>query len=185
MIPEMTIKSPMFSVRARRNTVKIKKYTLDRIEKIFKEAVREYIKAAIAQMRVDTGMSVATFMPLAARVQYRQEVERLAIGGGAKRGHKYNAGDYPVPDNNAQYKSKAFGAKLGKNAYDLKFATITVPVFRFKFYIVALQHFIHENNSNPWGSLRAGEKAFNDYLLAHLKTDLPDYTEWLVNGRLV
>ena len=171
-------------VRRRKTAVPLNKAILRDMERKFKEAGREYVRAAVEHVPVDSGMSVSTYTPLATHLRIGPTVARAASGGSPKAGHKSNYG-YPIPNNVAPFKSKAFGARLGKRGYSMTYGTLSSPTFWFNFSITALQHFVRDGLHDEWGSLVAGELAFKNYLTEQLYKGTPLINEWLVNGRIV
>jgi len=112
---------------------------------------------------IDTGMSMASMMPLAAKVQLATFLRSKISGssGGTRRGYT----DMNYNYSRSQQKSIAHGQRLGSKAYDLSFGSTLNPHMTFEFDIVVLQHHLHESSANykqshHWESLDRGKKAF-------------------------
>lgn len=134
--------------------------------RLWKESVQEFIRAATAVMAVDTGMSVASFEPLGAKVRLATLIREISRGKGPKRGHSLASGRFA--DNNGPFKSRALGKRLGEKAFTLEFGSSSNLNFEFTFSIVVLQHFLLENglgrgSSIMYNSMKLGEEAFLQY----------------------
>ena len=182
---KVNIKSKRLSARPRRNVTNLKKGVIKQVNKIFKEGVKEYIRAATTHVPRDTGMSLATYIPLASKVKLGGYVSSLASGGHRKAGHRSNYGR-PVISNVHVCKSTAFGERLGRKKLDFNLASTTEPSANFQFTITALQHYIWENERSPhWNTLQVGELAYTTYMRNNLTKALPNFSQWLINGRLI
>jgi hypothetical protein len=140
------------------------------LTRLWRDSVKEFIVATADAMAVDTGMSVASLEPLAAKVRLATLIREISRGKGPKRGHKNLTGNFS--SNNAQFKSRNFGRQLGREAFDLSFGTPQSPVLTFNFKIVVFQHFLQENglgNGDVWASLAKGREAF----LTFFNTEAP------------
>lgn len=141
---------------------KIPKYIHDTFRGIWKDCVGEFIYAALEPMvpHIDTGMSVASFQSVAAQVRLKSTLAAWMSGTNIRWGHKGLRA--PFANNNADEKSTALGAALGRKAYILKFGP---KEYRFQFKIVVFQYYLHESFENydhslNYDSLQKGQAAF-------------------------
>lgn len=150
------------------------------VERLFKSAIGAFVEAVADSIPVDTGMSLASLSPLAAKIRQRKNIASLISGGGIKRGHyESTVSKYPVPAENAgKFKSRALGARLGQKAYSIVLGNQNNPVFTFEFDIVVLQHYINEENGQSWNSIEKGEKAFLKYIDENAESILGDPSNW-------
>lgn len=143
------------------------KYIHGQLGSLWRDCVRAFINEVSSNISVDTGMSMASLYPLATNVRMGNIINELSRGFGPKIGHKNLTGKFS--DNNAKYKSRELGRKLGRRAYNLEFGTPSNPELTFKFEIVVFQYFLLENGlgfDNPstvWDSLNKGKEAFIAY----------------------
>jgi hypothetical protein len=155
----------VFSFTKNVNTSAVTTRVFKGLSRVWRESVGAFIKAAAEAMAVDSGMSVASFEPLAAKVRLATLIREISRGKGPKRGHTTASGRFA--DNNGPFKSRALGRRLGAEdkAFTLKFGVPSSPNFQFTFTIVVLQHFLHENGLGKgstmiWNSMKLGEAAF-------------------------
>jgi len=139
------------------------RYVHNALIKLWKESIRAFVREAVKHIHIDTGMSYASLMPLAAQVRLREEVgSALALTNPAKAGFKNLTGQFA--SNNARFKSKTFGEQLGREAFDIKFGTDKSPNLSFQFHIVVFQHFLHDEPryqySGNWQSMSQARTAF-------------------------
>jgi len=139
------------------------RYVHTALIRLWKESVRAFVREAVKHIHIDTGMSYASLLPLAAQVRLREEIAvGLTFAGAAKRGFKNLSGVFA--DNNARFKSKTFGEQLGRTAFNLKFGTPQAPDLLFQFKIVVFQYFLHDEThysySQNWRSISQARIAF-------------------------
>ena len=158
------------------------------MSRLWTDATKAFLEEIIKNdlIKVDTGMSRASLLPLARAVRMLTVV-RASIN--PKRGPRpgYNAGaqggatSWEVGDP-SQPKSIEAGIKAGQKAYRLNFGTPGRPVFRFEFNIVVYQHWLHEvyNNDPSWKSLERGTDAFRAYIKENAPNYVPTLAEWLL-----
>ena len=150
------------------------KYVHAALIRLWKESIRSFVRTAVQNIVIDTGMSYASLLPLGAQVRIRNEIEAGMIGIGApKTGFKNLHGAFA--DNNARFKSKTLGEQLGRTAFDITFGTPTSPNLEFSFHIVVFQHFLQDvggraQNSGNWQSISKGRTAFLETFNAGLKS---------------
>jgi len=128
-------------------------YIHQRLIACWKDSIKVFVKVALANMLIDTGMSKASLMPLGAQVRLGSFVNRdifKSKKSKSKRGPR---------------KSRAAGQQLGRHAYDIKFGTPDQPDLSFEFHIVVFQHYLHDDVANykyskNVQSLEKGKKEF-------------------------
>lgn len=144
---------------------------------LWRGATRAFIEEILKQdlIRVDTGMSKASLIPLGRAVKMVTAI-RAGINPirEARKGVTNIDGSY---DSNA-YKTAALGEKVGEKAYILNFGSTARPVFVFEFRILVYQYLIGEN-SRGWDTLKVGQQAFIDYLRKNAPQAVPKLAEWL------
>lgn len=153
-----------------------------RLIRLWKICIGEFVREASRAVAIDTGMSAASFMPLAARVRLATDLRSYINGAPGSRKAKpgYNSTAYPGL---SRFKSRAHGENLGRRAYDIELGTQSNPRMVFEFNIVVLQYAIHETQSN-WKSLQKGVRAF----ISTWNKLLPDYVSaeeintWILTG---
>ena len=142
------------------------KYIHENLIRLWKDCIKEFIYIVSENIAVDTGMSMASLYPLATKVRLGTLIESLSHGFGPKIGHKNLTGKFA--SNNARYKSRELGKRLGNQAYKLSFGVPKNPELVFEFEIVVFQYFLHENglglnSNNIWNTLEKGKLAFVKY----------------------
>ena len=162
----------------------VSKYLHDQMVRLWKAGVREFISEAIDRIHVDTGMSMASLSPLAAKVSFKSVLEATLAGKGPKKPR--NKGHYTIDGNwipNVP-RSKALGESLGQSAYKLSFGTPKNAMLKFDFNIVVFQYELHEmgyqkyGDKTPWDSLNAGKAAMLAFLENH-------YDEYINSKKLL
>ena len=124
----------------------------------WRNAADAFIRAAVRQVLVETGMSAASFFPLSRAIKRVKAV--TAVRAKTARGN-------PLPNKRAALlpngrrasfpPSPQAGVALGQDAFQFDTGTPTNPVFTFQFSTVVFQHAFHEPSQN---SLAAGQDAF-------------------------
>jgi len=142
----------------------------NRFKRMWRDAIKAFIVTAVDTMaeNIDTGMSVASFRPLAAEVRLRKWI--ITFGG---HGPKYNCYG---PSKPYGIRSQAAGERLGQKAYEVTFGDESHWTMTLKFSIVVYQHYLHEASSNysnslDWHSLDKGLQA----CVAYIKDHFDDY----------
>lgn len=174
----------LIKATARERQRRLEGYATVKMRQLWRDAVREGIRTIvytwIASGSIDTGMSVASLMPLA-RAPLKPSNKRI-IGAvsivqaglsarknktpGGRRG-AYAA--FPSgAANNKRAKSIAEGIRAGQNAYVLQVGTPKSPFFRFEFDISVFQWLYHEDivgrNSIGLQTLNEGITAMRNFI---------------------
>lgn len=152
------------------------------IKELWVECAQQFLLATATQIHVDTGMSMASLLPLAKTVNLllvvvpeRDPRKGLTDISGLYRRHRF--------------KSMTEGEKAGKKAFTLTFGSAAQPVMRFRFEILIFQYLMHEfglvpHTSGPWNSVLAGETAFREHFQKNWNSRVPNLPHFLVSGKL-
>jgi hypothetical protein len=139
------------------NFVQISKNLTDQLNTLWRNAIRAFVSRIVLDniVKVDTGMARATLLPLARAVQMFQVASRSIKAKRSRPGYSISAGE-----------------ALGKQAFDIKYATVKEPILSFIFRIELLHYILQEigagkNNSSAWRSLEKGQQAFDAYIKKH------------------
>lgn len=120
-----------------------------------------FIRAAIKQVLVDTGMSAASFFPLARAIK-KQRAEAAIdahISAKIKRQSRPGIPTFPSGRRVSGRQNRAAGRKLGKKAFRISFGSPVRPVFAFSFSAIVFQLSVHEPNQQ---ALETGIIAFEE-----------------------
>lgn len=150
--------------------------------RLWRNATKAFLEAVIEGdlIRVETGMSKASLLPLARAVQMLTVV-RATIDPkvASRRGYTSINGVY----NPNGERSVDSGIKLGEKAYTLNFGLQDRPIFNFEFRIVVYQHLLYENGLvhgyPPQDSLVKGQAAFRQYIEDNKQQYVPRLAEWI------
>ena len=126
-----------------------KKEAVDGMSRLWKDSIEAFVKEMAFSLmfeynHVDTGMTVASLGPLAAKVRFRS---MLMTGIKAKSNGPKSGGQFLGARGSAGsgfVKSIAMGERLGEDAFTIKMPTANDMSMDFEFRIVVLQHFLHE-----------------------------------------
>ncbi len=154
--------------------------------KLWNAAVREYLRAIALKdiIKIDTGMSKASLLPLARAVKMHTEMRGSISGGKKKKGAFDIHGNW---DGNAE-RSIAEGeaSSRRKAGYNLLYGSHKRPVLKFEFEITVWQYLLHEHGHKEhaaWNTIQVGRAAFLDFIndewRYYLKDDL-DIKKWLL-----
>ena len=150
-----------------------------RLKRLWIGATQAFIFAAIERIPIDTGMSRAAFLPLAANVRFKTVMRSLLVGNkGPRFSYDYAPGTA---------KSIPHGEDLGRDAYKLNFGAPRNPSMSFEFRVVVFQHRIHEVialDGPPWKAMDAGKAAFLAFWETNFEgfIQLPDLLRRIVRG---
>ncbi len=151
------------------------------LKQLWKGCIRAFITETIKNMRSDTGMSVASLMPLGRQVRHivgvieqasNFKIDTFNVRTSKRKNYPNAYGPYSN-QNNFEWKSPEAGIALGEDAGKIDYGTPENPVFNFKFTIPVLQWYLQEtgqtrNFSPPWNSIDHGETAFYKFYHDHI-----------------
>ena len=162
----------------RRDLGPLRKETLLGMQRLFKVAVGVYLETAARNVKVDSGMTAHTFIE-AAREVGKVGVLRAIIHGGKFADRIYKSDRFPGV---MSVKKDRHGELLGQRAYTLNLGTLTKPKLFFRFEIVTLQHYLHDDE---WESLQKAREAMDAYIRNNASDYVPSVSEFLASGRLI
>lgn len=153
------------------NKIIAQKYIHAQVKRLWRDSAKEFVKAVLAILshHVDTGMSMASLVPLATDVKFKTLIQELMFGSHTG-GVYYDFGG--VKTN--LLKSPELGEQKGKSAYELSFGTPAFPEMVFNFRIVVYHYYLHElgiatSSTGAWATLSHGKAAFLEYFQTNLK----------------
>jgi hypothetical protein len=139
------------------------------MKRLWKNATKEFIRAAIfsGSVHIWTGMSAASFIPLARKAGIGRTVESFVIAKskGARKGVTKMSGDYV----STEWKSIGQGIKAGEGA-KLLFGSEKRPYMKFEFKINVYQYAYWES---MWQSIDTGYFAFYNYISENYQKYFP------------
>lgn len=134
------------------------------VTRIWQESARAFVRSIVTDsIHIDTGMSAASVLPLAAALRFKGKVQSTIRS--QSRGPRKGYGD---PMDYSKWRSIRHGMKLGERAYKLSYGTAARTLFQFEFNITVYQHSFHEE---LWNTIPKAEQAF----LASLNAQIDDY----------
>lgn len=144
------------------------KYVYKAITDLWKECVYVFVNEASKHIVIDSGMSQASLLPLAANVRLASAIQE-SIRGFSPKPYKgvYSATGVWNPNG---YRSQAEGMRRGTKAYELSFGTPMDLDLKFSFKILVYQWKLHElgvHNKPTWDALKLGKQAFISHFNAH------------------
>lgn len=162
----MTIKIRISTPSKPPSAVKIKVALHRELTKLWKGAGQAFIRKVALEgvVKVDTGMSRASLLPLARAVRLLTAVRASITAERASRGRK--ASSRPIgPD--GKPRTIAAGIRAGNDAFEYSVGTPTNPKFIFEFEIKVLQYLIREEGADgvkAWNSILKGRRAFLNHI---------------------
>jgi len=162
-----------FKIVNRYYKANVKKFTQvmkKNMDKLWRIAIREFLIAASTHVHVDTGMSRASFLPLAAKVRASSLI-MIDPKRGPRKGLDTFTAYHPT-----RYKSIAEGRKAGEKSFNIRFGTPTAPYWEFRFDIAVFHWSLHEP---AWQALDAGGIAFMAALQREKENIIPRLAEWM------
>ncbi len=149
------------------------KVTLHReLTRLWRGAGQAFIRKVALEgiVRVDTGMSRASLLPLSRAVRLLTAVRASITADRASRGRRRGTVSLGP---NGKPRTISAGIRAGENAFTYETGTPSNPRFIFEFEIKVLQYLIREEGSDglkAWNSILKGRRAF----LAHIETHATD-----------
>jgi len=141
---------------------------------------------------IDTGMSAASALPIAAKVKFATQLSGYILASQKSDAKKGYGGTKYVGDGQwhpEQFRSKAHGMRLGREAMSQKthlvsFGTEGDLRMKFNFEIVVYQYDFHETNSN-WQTIERAKAAFLKEWRKELyrTVKLKALLNWIAEGR--
>ena len=160
----------------------------------WREAIWAFIEAITTPgvTSVDTGMSLASLIPIAERIRKGREARaRILHQAGKKKwgytGFGLQAGKYKGAPKS--WKSIPHGETLGEDAYVINYGTVENMKMQFRFDIKVVQYFLHEADANwpgggNWRSLDKGKEAFWAVILGDDPYLARNIAKWVRSTRI-
>lgn len=144
------------------------KYIHDGITRLWKDSIKAFLNETMKHVNVDTGMSRASLVPLAAELRMKTVVLESLKGRGPIGARLSGIKDPRFADNNNLVRSPGAGMRLGRKAYHINFPNRgKSPQWRFTFKIVVFQWYLHElglaPGTGPWNAIEKGRDAMVEY----------------------
>lgn len=155
--------------RLKPNINKFNKVLFTKLAKLWEDAAKAFVERLMlaSPIRVDTGMSKGSILPLARQVKLFSTFAASII-----------------PKRKRKDKSLGLGDRIGRNAHKLSFGGPNRIRLVFSFQILIFQWFLHENfalkgGTGPWNALEKGRAAFLLHLERNKGRGFPRFDEWL------
>lgn len=156
----------------------------ENMTRLWNDATKAFLDEIVKNdlVKVDTGMSRASLIPLARAVRMLTVV-RASIH--PKHASKKGAFDINGTWDPNGVRDVEHGIKLGERAYKLNYGSQQHPVFYFEFNIKVYQYWYNESfsngtNSAGWESLEKATAAFDDYIRNNASLYVPKLAEWIL-----
>lgn len=145
------------------------------LSKLWRDAGRAFIRTVALEgvVRVDTGMSRASLLPLSRAVGLLTAVRASITADRTSRG-RGQRGRRPLGPN-GRPRTVAAGIRAGSEAFEYSIGTPSSPRFVFEFEIKVLQYLIREEGSDgitAWNSIIKGRAAFLRHIDANASAAL-------------
>lgn len=172
-------------IRRRPSATKINKRNYERLKRLWRDAIQVYLRAIALEgvIKVDTGMSKASLLPLARAVRMLGEV-RATIS--PQRPPTKGMTDISGTYHPNRSKSVAEGERAGQGAFNISYGNPKRIVFHFSFETRVYQYFLHEigaGGKSAWNSLEIGRAAMLEFIRQNWTSyaDMEDF-RWLITG---
>lgn len=180
----ISIDAPFVRIARGLRASELTKTMHENLKTVWRISARAFFREVSQHVVIDTGMSMASMMPLASKVQMASEIERKLIGiTEPKKGWVDISGNY----HSEGLRSRSRGmleaqSRLGDKHY-IEFGSPSTPKLTFRFEIVIYQWKYWEN---AWNAIAQGRDAF----LSTYEVELPkrirveDVVKYLLTGRV-
>lgn len=146
-----------------------------KFNELFKKAIIVFIETLAERVHVDTGMSMASILPLAAEVGYDIIISPRRE---PRKGYTSFTSYFPMME-----KGPAEGANLGKDAFSITWGRPGRPEWRFRFEIKVYHWWLHEHGivppNEPWNALVLGRIAMINYMKDNVSNYVPRLAEFV------
>lgn len=179
--------------RQRANINPILQSVHQNLENIWRDAAEAFIREAVRNVLIETGMTAASFFPLSRairRVKAEAAIRSKLLqrgqgttGGGIKR-QRTRSGipEFPSGQRSGGTQGPAAGIERGQNAYIFEVGSPRAPIFRFRFETAVFQHAIHEPSQR---SLERGIRAFAEVVNERFRAVLPTLVTKYLRGQKI
>lgn len=148
-------------VSAQMDAIKLSATSKRGFTTVFRGAIKAFITAAADRIHVDTGMSLASLIPLARELRAGKFVE-AQIAAQQKNEFRLGYTDMNGVYHANQERSPEHGESLGEDAYAITIRADNSLRARFMFKIPVFQYSYHEDR---WQSILYGRQAALEYLV--------------------
>jgi len=144
------------------------------LTRIWKDATEAFIRAAVRQVLVETGMTAASFLPLARAIK-RFGLDSVILehaSNPTSRNPRFNRSKhatFPSGNRIPPGPSQTLGQTLGEKGYVFDTGTPAKLVLRFNFKTTVFQHVLHEGAQK---SLISGRDAFQESINSSIRPAL-------------
>lgn len=171
---------------------KAKEWLFKRLQTAWREAAREFFRVVSQRVTVDTGMSMASMLPLAGKVRAAKLLQQKISEERTKPKKPYVtlAGTVHSEQRKTITKGKEAGRRaLSSGRHEISFGTPNTPQLVFKFEVVVFQFQIRDlglDGKEAWNAIEAGREAF----LKRWAEVFPEYIrskellDWFLTGKL-
>jgi len=178
-----------------RNTGPLTNTVTKSFQRLWRDAARVFVLTTAEAMAVDTGMSVASLRPLAARLRIKNILVAQFSGFGPKLyGYNYEGkrskggNDLGASHEGATgNRSMRRGEQMGRKAYRINFGSKNRLFMTFDFQAVVYQHILWD--IRRWDSIGKGRDAMVDFLNQNISNSKYDVTplivSWFGGGAIV
>ena len=129
-----------------------------RITRLWRDAGEAFIRAAMVQVLVETGMSAASFFPLSRAIKRPQAAAAITQKLSEKKVSSLaSIKAFPSGKRGPGRRSEASGKAVGQDAFIFEFGTPADPILRFQFVTLVFQLAFHEPSKK---AVKTGFEAF-------------------------
>lgn len=135
----------------------------DVLSNAWASGAESFVRTAVREILVETGMSAASLFPLARAIKNGATVKTIEnhINNNIKRQSRKTAPTFPSGRRSSGPQNRAAGRKAGQKAFRLNFGSVNRPVFQFSYTIVVFQWALWEQRGRS-NALQDGLVAFQD-----------------------
>ena len=167
--------------RRRRGKILIDRFknTLHRrTVRLMKGAINAFLTEASKNIRIDTGMSLASLMPIARFVGLAEF--GLIAGGRTRKGAMigFDRGVF----NRSLTQGVTLGQQLGEDAFEVNLGSSNRFVMKFSFEAVVFQHILNDlglGGTPALNSIQKGRQAFLRYIVDNADEIAPKFREYI------
>lgn len=165
--------SALKGLRGKGRAEKITKAEHKRLSHVWDECARAYLRAIVLSdvIRVDTGMSAASLLPLARLLRMYTEVKGNIGSGSPKKGSFDIFGNWDK--NGTRSVSEGEASNQLRAGHNLLHGSNKRMVFVFEFEITVWQYLLRDQNNigedRAWRTIEIGRAAFQEHFDTHFK----------------
>lgn len=171
-------------LRRKRPRQEVKAQAYKDLSRLWRDGVKAWILEAIGHIRVDTGMSMASLIPLSRMVRLATTVKAAYAGRVPYRKGAFDMSGTYHPDWKRSV-SAGEASAVHKNTYDILYGTRTRPVMHFIYEISVWQFYVNEQGMfgrSSWRVFASADVAMRKHIenswQSYLKDTL-DVDRWV------